>query len=856
MSDYPLCRGFYYGVNYGAREKNGAPPRERPTQFIPAWAGEEKVVDPIPPHAPNDLSWYANIPTPCSYMCLGSKSDFFGGYDYKAQAGLVHVADHHLAPGKKQWTWGNHPFGYAWDRNLTDADERGEFGPYIEVMAGVFTDNQPDFSFLQPGETRSLSQYLYPIQKIGPVQQANVDAAVSLALEARRFRIGVSVTRDFPQAVIKIQRTDGSGATECKADLAPGRPWLFDSPQPRKPWKMGETVLRVLDADKREIIAYRPTIRRETQAPSPATEPPSPRETTSADELYLTGLHLEQYRHATRCPTAYWLEALRRDPLDSRCSNAMGLWRLKRGEFQEAENHFRKAIQRLTAWNANPRDGEAYYNLGLCLRYQLDALPVHSSEAKSKFEAAYSSFYKAVWNQAWAPASYYALAELDCRRSDFEKADEHLAAGVQLDPQNGRALNLWGLVLRKLGDISADEVINMAKQRDPLDYWSRSLLGEPVSCDLQARLDIAHDFARAGFYQDALDFLADARSATRDLPDQNWGALPLVLYTTSWLQSRLANPHGAPVARMMAAAMTPDYCFPARLEEITILDCAIKADPRDARAPYYLGNLLYDRRRHLEAIRLWERSAELDPHYSVVWRNLGIGYFNVLKKFGQARLAYDQAIAANPEDARLLYERDQLGKRLGEIPRRRLQRLEKRLDLARSRDDLSVELCSLYTQTGQPTKALELLRGRKFQPWEGGEGQALGQHVRAQLALGKAALAAKSHATARAHFEEALKAPDNLGEAFHLLANQSDIYYWLGEALAALGETASSREWWQCAAAFQEDFQKINAQPFSEMTFYSALSLRKLGREPAARKLLQNLLVHARKLFKSPAKID
>ena len=115
---------------------------------------------------------------PTSYMCLGSEDDFFGGYDHGAQAGFVHWADHRIAPGKKQWTWGNAPFGWAWDRNLTDAD-----GPYVELMAGVFTDNQPDFSFLAPGETKTFSQYWYPIQQIGPAHQAKLDAAVRLALD-------------------------------------------------------------------------------------------------------------------------------------------------------------------------------------------------------------------------------------------------------------------------------------------------------------------------------------------------------------------------------------------------------------------------------------------------------------------------------------------------------------------------------------------------------------------------------------------------------------------------------------------------------------------------------------------------
>ena len=59
------------------------------------------------------------------------------------------LANHHISPGKKQWTWGNHEFGYAWDRNLTDED-----GPYIELMAGVFTDNQPTFRFSSPAKRK------------------------------------------------------------------------------------------------------------------------------------------------------------------------------------------------------------------------------------------------------------------------------------------------------------------------------------------------------------------------------------------------------------------------------------------------------------------------------------------------------------------------------------------------------------------------------------------------------------------------------------------------------------------------------------------------------------------------------
>jgi hypothetical protein len=115
MSSFPEAGNPYYGVDY--QNRPGA----------------------------NDLSWYKNIPVPTSYMVCQTQFDFFGGYDFKAGGGFVHVADRHIAPGKKQWTWGDHAFGHAWDRELTDTN-----GPYIELMAGAYTDNQPDFSYLTP----------------------------------------------------------------------------------------------------------------------------------------------------------------------------------------------------------------------------------------------------------------------------------------------------------------------------------------------------------------------------------------------------------------------------------------------------------------------------------------------------------------------------------------------------------------------------------------------------------------------------------------------------------------------------------------------------------------------------------
>ena len=61
-------------------------------------------------------------------------------------------------PGKKFFTWANGPFGHAWQRSLMD-----DTGEYLELMAGVFTDNQPDFSWIHAGRGKILHTGLYAL---------------------------------------------------------------------------------------------------------------------------------------------------------------------------------------------------------------------------------------------------------------------------------------------------------------------------------------------------------------------------------------------------------------------------------------------------------------------------------------------------------------------------------------------------------------------------------------------------------------------------------------------------------------------------------------------------------------------
>jgi tetratricopeptide (TPR) repeat protein len=124
------------------------------------------------------------------------------------------------------------------------------------------------------------------------------------------------------------------------------------------------------------------------------------------------------------------------------------------------------------------------------------------------------------------------------------------------------------------------------------------------------------------------------------------------------------------------------------------------------------------------------------------------------------------------------------------------------------------------------------------------------------LALGRSALTLGNFTNARSHFESALNSPVNLGEGRHLLANQSDIYYWLGCVLEGLGDQQAAQKQWLTAANFKGDFQEMSVRAFSEMTYYSALAWTKLGRRAKAGKLFRDLLAFAQKLHQTHAKID
>ena len=827
VSTFPAATGTYYGVDYPGRR--GLDRRAGSAFRVPG----------------DRLDWPRNIPVPTSYMCLDSDGDFFGGYDHRAQAGFVHWADHHHAVGKKQWTWGDAGFGQAWSANLTD-----DGSTYVELMAGVYSDNQPDFSHLAPGETKSFSQFWYPVAGTGPAVAATLDVALGVEVDADRTVLRFDATRDLGQVELLVTGTDGRTVHRAALDLSPRRPVsaVLASTEPLQVVVgRGPTSLLTWSTPPAAAPDARPNPDDDSDV-RPAIEPDPPDRVGSVEELYLTGQHLEQYRHATRSPEPYWAEALRRDPHHSATRTALALRCYRTGRYAEAERHLRAALGRLTALNPNPQTGEVHYLLGLTL------------VRLGRREEAYDLFARATWVDAWAASGNHQLAILDAWSRRDEQALQRADAALRARPDHNQARNLRAVVLRRLArPAEAEQCLAETLAADPLDVWARYLTGALDEAaghtEAQTLIDVAIESVRIGELDAALDLLGLARRNDEHRPLGQTACGVVADYLAAHVHAVGGDAEAAAELRARARAGDRTWNFPVRLDDVDALEAALAAEPDDPTAAALLGHWCYAHDRIDAAVACWRRSIDQDPSDPVVWRNLGMAAFNHAHDAEAATAAYERALALAPTDAKLLFEHDQLLKRIGASTELRLSRLERRPELIAQRDDLSVEHAHLLVNARRPADALAVLTGRRFQPWEGGEGQVLHAWERAQLSL------AEAHATddpgaAVAHAQAAVAAPETLGEARHPLANPARLMLALGDALSTLGSAHGAAAAWRAAADAVGDFADMAPQAYSENTYFAVLAARRLGDTAAADQLVTGLASHTERLSKTPATID
>jgi tetratricopeptide (TPR) repeat protein len=815
QTSFPVADGHYYGVDYGSRAEGG------------------------------DLSWYRNIPVPTSYMVCETDFSFFGGYDHGTQGGFIHVANRHISPGKKQWTWGNHEFGWAWDRELTDTN-----GPYVELMAGVYTDNQPDFAYLAPYETKTFSQFWWPYQQIGTVKNATTDAAIALDFADQKMIVGVAAPRNISNAQLVIKK-NAEVVFDGSVSLAHSSPWqqTFDLAADEG---STERVSVELFEDEKCLADY--TYER---APEPsvgrdvAVVPPDPEDVSTNETLYLIGEHLDQYRHPTRPAEEYWDAAIERDENDSRSNIAMGQQAFKKGCLAEAINYFKKAIARLTSLHPNPRTGEAHYFLGLAYQFS------------GKLDLAYQALYKSAWNFEWRSAAYYQLALIDCTRHDFATAIEHCNTSIETNTQNNKVYAIKSLAQRKLR-LDDSATLSGLLERDSLDHLATFVAGDTqrflsaTRNDAQTILDVAYDLIEAGFLAEARDVLVlhHAESVPRSAVPNPLAQSQLTLYALGYVYKLMGMESESNEMLTKAREASPDYLFPSRLHDQLVLEWALKVDALDFNAAFGLGNYYYNHKRHDNAIEVWESVESVAKSNATIFRNLGIAYWNKRQDADGARRRYDQALELAPDDARIFFESDQLAKKLNDPVEQRLSRLLERPDLVALRDDCTVELVSLLIDCERTQEALKILLERRFHPWEGGEGQVLEQYKRARLTIGKSHLEEGEAAAALEQFELALKPPQNLGEAYHLLQAKADVSYWIGKALRSLGQEEQAKAEFSASANERQDFEGMAVTTHSEKSYFRGLALFELGQADDAIELFESLKEFAGSLTSQDTRID
>ena len=793
VSSFPIATGTYYKMDYSAGV---------------------------------DISNYKNIYVPTSYMGVNSRFNFEGGYENDTKAGMLHVASHHFSPGKKQWTWGNGDFGRAWDRNLTDEatpeemqkwgiDRKG-FRPYIELMAGVYTENQPDFSWLMPYEEKQFTQYFMPYRELGVVKEASKDLVMNINEKDGKAEFKIFATNKQDVHIILV--TD-SGETlyDQKHTVSPEA--VLTETVGINGAKLSELNLKILKdlyGSERTVMHWHAESDEIRPIPDSAEAALLPEEVKTNEQLFLTGLHLEQYRHATWSPVDYYEEALRRDPNDVRCLNALGLWYIRKCRFELAEGYLRKAVRLITKRNPNPYDSEPIYNLALALKYQ------------GQYDEAYELFWKSTWSKACADAGYFEASKISVMQGRLDDALDELNRCLIYGAHNQKALALKAAVLRKIGrKESAAEVCKAALKTDLFNYGCRYelylLTGKKSLLDEMTEMlqglaknydELALDYQAAG--------LNDEAKAIWDIAVSKHATSPMTYYYLGRYDE--------------AEQALSDYCFPNRAEDVIALESAKRENPDGSMAPYYLGCLYYAARQYDLAIDNWELSARLNPSFPTVWRNLALARFNKQDRQEEALEYMERAFHLNENDGRVLMELDQLYKRLHKPHAERLAFLQKYPQLIQRRDDLLLEEITLLNETGRYEEAMKKLDSHIFHPWEGGEGKVPAQYQICRVELAKQAIADKRYDEAIRLLGECLDYPYHLGEGKLYGAQENDFYYLLGVAYDATGNRDKARECWEEATKGPQEpaaaMYYNDAKP--DKIFYQGLALYKLGREGEA----------------------
>ncbi len=759
-----------------------------------------------------DVSWWKNHPDPISIFAYDLQDDFMGGYDHARDAGTVHVGNHHIVKGAKLWEWGPGEFGHMWDSEILTDDD----GPYAELMVGGYSDNQPDYSWIKPGEVKRLKQYWYPVRDIGGFKKANLDAAVNLRfIGGKRVVIGINTTREFKDCRVILLENEEI-IYEKRSDIGPGNPFISQLNVGGKA-DITRFKLKLLDQNNMELITYQEqTPVYEAELPEPVLPPLKPAEIANTEELVLAGQRIMQFHNPGLDPKDYFVEAISRDPLNSIANLHLGNLAALGGKYDEAADYYRNTIHRITKDYTRPRDCEALYRLGVVLKKQ------------EKYEAAIDTLYRATWDQAWSAAAYKELAEISMLKGHFSEALDHLNHSLALNTINPHTLALKSAVLRHLGDrASAGISARRALVLDPLDHIvacelmlnkaiPESEFSSLMNANKENYLELACVYINAGLYEEADKVVKLALNSE----DSILNSYPILYYYGGWIAEQQKDNEFADVYYTIASEASTDYVFPFRYETLDILKAAIDHNPEDARAWYYMGNIMYDHQPS-KAIIYWKKAVQLAPGLAIAHRNLGWGYYRYLDDVEGAIEHYETAVSLKADDPRYYYELDVLYEMNNEALELRYALLANNHEALKGRDDAYLREIEVLILNGECDTALSYLNEHTFIRQEG----MVGLHdlyVDAQLLKGREYLQSGTFDKALEHFLLADSYPAN--QRIGRISNyqkEAQIFYFTGLAYLGMDDKGQAKSFFRKAVDIQVGQ--------SEYLYYKAMSQIELG---------------------------
>jgi len=199
-----------------------------------------------------DISWWKNIPGGGSFFAWEDQGQFVAGIDHGQNAGICIVGDPGVVAGKKLWTWGTSPRAKMWDNILSDND-----GPYLEIMTGAYSNNQPDYSWCDPYFTKEATMYFMPLRGISGVKESSLGAAVNFEMiSEKQAMVEIHAYADYPKTLVSITK-EHETIWEKVVDLDPGHPQKWQVPL-KEGYSYYDLKVAATDAFGEIVVQYQP----------------------------------------------------------------------------------------------------------------------------------------------------------------------------------------------------------------------------------------------------------------------------------------------------------------------------------------------------------------------------------------------------------------------------------------------------------------------------------------------------------------------------------------------------------------------------------------------------------------------